>query len=252
MEFHRVISVSDAWVAAATSLLARSTTQAGREAWDLAVEITDPVADEPSDVRAGLEVELRRQGLQTIDTVANTIFPINLWRSSRDREEFFRRYRSMVPKLKRFPGNHHGLYFDRLTAWPPGAGEPINQVDAVINRLLGERLGRGALRFVYDLSLFSPSHDPRPMGFPCLAYVNVKLDGDRLRVTAHYRNHYFVERAYGNYEGLARLQGFIAAEAGLKVGPLTCISGHAELERQHAGKTFVTWLRRLIGEEPTR
>ncbi len=248
MELHRVPNVSAGWLAASKSLLVRSTNKAGREAWDLAVEITDPLAPESNGVRTALDAELVRQGLQTIDTVANTIFPLSLQQSSLDRAEFFMRYRRMVPKLRRFPKNHHGLYFDRLTAWPPGAGEPSNQVEAVVDRILSERSHQGPLRFVYDMSVFSPLHDHRPIGFPCLAYLNVKLDENRIRLTAHYRNHYFVERAYGNYIGLARLQHFIATETGLQVGPLTCISGHAELEEKHADMVFVHMLRQLIEE----
>jgi hypothetical protein len=49
-------------------------------------------------------------------------------------------------------------------------------------------------------------------------------------MTAHYRNHYFVERAYGNYLGLGRLLVFIAHEAGLEPGRLLCVSGHAVLD----------------------
>jgi thymidylate synthase len=247
VEFLRASNVSIAWLAAAKSLLERSKVKAGREAWDLAVEILDP-ASEVSTIRAGLDEQLAGQELQSIDTVANTIFPQSLWRSSRSREEFFDRYRRMVPKLKKFRVNSRGLYFDRLTEWPPGGAEPINQVEAVIKRITSERQGRGPLRFVYDMSVFSPRHDKRPMGFPCLAYLNVKLDGDRLRLTSHYRNHYFVERAYGNYIGLARLQEFIAGETGLGLGPLTCISGHAALEPEHARTEFLLWLRQVIEE----
>jgi len=251
VEFHRAPNISEGWLAASRSLLERSTTKAGRETWDLAVEITNPESPESMSIRSGLEAELARQDLHSIETVANTIFPLNLRLTSLDRNEFFTRYRRMVPKLRRFPGNHHGLYFDRLTAWPPGGVDSVNQVGAVINRMLDERTGRGPLRFIYDMSLFSPSHDSRPVGFPCLAYLNVKLDGGQLRLTAHYRNHYFVERAYGNYLGLARLQGFIASEVGLELGPLTCISGHAELEQKHATAPFVSWLRAMIEETPT-
>jgi hypothetical protein len=247
MELHSVSTLSTAWLAASRSLLDRSSRKKDRETWDLAVEIAEPDVESLA-IRDALDADLSRQGLQAIDTVANTIFPEVLRRSSRSRREFFARYRRMVPKLRRFPKNQHGLYFDRLTAWPPGASYPTNQVDSVIDRLLSETTRGGALRFVYDMALFSPSHDQRPIGFPCLTYLNVKLDGNRLRLTAHYRNHYFVERAYGNYLGLARLQNFIATEAGLQVGPLTCISGHAELEEKHADAQFVRLLRRLIRE----
>ena len=233
--------IGTAWLMACRHLISRSTTKSGRQSWDLAVEVTDPTL-EPAAVRSVLDAELQRLGLPSVATVANTIFPSSLWRSSGSRREFFERYRSMVPRLRAFRKNRHGLYFDRLTAWPPGGAEPLNQVDRVIERIISERApGGGHLRFVYDMSVFSPGEDPRPMGFPCLAYLNVKVDGDVLRLTAHYRNHYFVERAYGNYLGLAHLQAFIAHETNLDLGPLTCISGHAELESKHD----VTFIRRI-------
>ena len=49
-------------------------------------------------------------------------------------------------------------------------------------------------------------------------------------LTAMYRNHTYITRCLGNLIGLGRLQAFVAKEAGLKVGSLTCISTHAELD----------------------
>jgi hypothetical protein len=44
-------------------------------------------------------------------------------------------------------------------------------------------------------------------------------------------NHYYIARGLGNFIGLGRLQEFIADQAGVSVGPLTCISTHAEVDR---------------------
>jgi thymidylate synthase len=103
-------------------------------------------------------------------------------------------------------------------------------VEDVIQRLRSQLQRDNPLRFIYDLLVFSPEADPQPMGFPCLSYVNIKLFKGRLFMAAHYRNHYFVERAYGNYLGLARLQRFIAEQSGVQTGPLVCVSGHAVLD----------------------
>ncbi len=46
-----------------------------------------------------------------------------------------------------------------------------------------------------------------------------------------YRNHSYISRCLGNLIGLGRLQAFVAAQAGLKAGPLTCISTHAEIHK---------------------
>jgi thymidylate synthase len=220
-------SISDAWLEAARLLQARP----GKEAWDLAVEIRQPNAPENTLLRESLDDRLQELEAQSIDTVANTIFPQALWDSSHgDRERFYSRYRRMIPKLRRFPGNRRGLYFERLISWPSGEEEPYNQVEHVIQRMQRQLAGSRPLRFVYDLAIHSPVRDAMPRGFPCLAYVNIKLAARRLHMTAHYRNHYFVERAYGNYIGLARLQNYIAGAAGVDSGRLICISGHAWLD----------------------
>src|SRR5207302_10705771 len=137
----------------------------------------------------------------------------------------FRRYLRIVPRLRRFPGNSRGTYFERLIRWPPGDRDGYNQLDAAIKRLVSEFNGGGRLRMVYDLSLFSPINDKRPMGFPCLSYVNVKVDGGAIRKTAHYRNHWFIQRAYGNYLGFARLLRLVVHQPWLRVCSLVCISG---------------------------
>ena len=235
MHLEQGADLSSAWLAAARYL----TAQPRFEGWDLAVEIADPQS-EVSAVRSGLDGTLARTGKQSIETVANTIFPEELWEASKSREALYARYRKVTPKLRRFAKNRHGLYFERLTSWPPRAGQPINQVEEVIHRLGHELTLAGPKRFVYDLVVFSPVHDPLPIGFPCLAYVNVKLHGRRLDMLAHYRNHYFVERAYGNYLGLARLQRYMAESVGLQPGMLSCVSGHAVLDDHR--RDVLDWL----------
>ena len=69
------------------------------------------------------------------------------------------------------------------------------------------------------------------IGFPCLSMVSFHLDGAKLHLAAHYRNQHFIERAYGNYLGLGQLLGYVAAAAGLEVGELLVVAGHALLEQ---------------------
>jgi thymidylate synthase len=245
MELISADSLSTAWLRAARSLAVRGSSARSREAWDLAVEIGRPLDEEPQ-IREGLDEILDRAGLQNVETVANTIFPQQLWLTSHERARLYARYDRLLPRLRRFDKNVRGLYFDRLTHWPPGVQEQSNQIEAVIARILSERQRVNPLRFVYDMSVFSPHDDPRPIGFPCLAYLNVKLDGNSIRLTAHYRNHYFIERSYGNYLGLARLQAFIGEATNLRLGTLTCISGHAELD--HSPRSVIGRLRSLCEE----
>jgi hypothetical protein len=49
-------------------------------------------------------------------------------------------------------------------------------------------------------------------------------------MTALYRNHYFVSRAYGNYLGLGWLLKFISSATGREPGELLCVSSLAKLE----------------------
>ncbi|MBZ5698792.1 MAG: hypothetical protein LAN18_09620 [Acidobacteriia bacterium] len=51
-------------------------------------------------------------------------------------------------------------------------------------------------------------------------------------LTALYRSHYYVQKTLGNLLGLAQLQGFVANETRLNIGPLICHSTYATLERE--------------------
>ncbi len=46
-----------------------------------------------------------------------------------------------------------------------------------------------------------------------------------------YRNHTYITRCLGNLVGLGRLQAFVAKEARVKMGSLTVVSTHAELDK---------------------
>jgi hypothetical protein len=64
-----------------------------------------------------------------------------------------------------------------------------------------------------------------------LSHLSFKRHPDfRLSLTAMYRNHSYVSRCLGNLIGLGRLQACVAEQAGLKVGSLTCVSTHAEID----------------------
>lgn len=64
-----------------------------------------------------------------------------------------------------------------------------------------------------------------------------------LGLLAVYRNHDFLERAYGNYWGLCNLLNFIANEVGATPGPLTCVSSHAYVDKKKTA--FKTLLESL-------
>lgn len=78
-------------------------------------------------------------------------------------------------------------------------------------------------------------------GFPCLQQIAFAPCGrDGLIITGFYAMQYIFERAYGNYLGLCRLGEFIAAQLGLKLVQMNCISNIAVL-----GETKIGALRSL-------
>jgi hypothetical protein len=84
----------------------------------------------------------------------------------------------------------------------------------------------------YELAVYDPLLDGRSLyGGQCLSFLSFKVHPERgLMLTAMYRNHTYITRCLGNLIGLGWLQAFLAKEAGLTAGPLTCISTHAEID----------------------
>ena len=114
MQVVRGEDLSTAWARAARHLAS----QPGFQDWDLAVEIAQPLA-EVGPIRAAIDRRLARRKKQSVETVANTIFPQLLSDNSANRETLYRRYSAINPKLRRFGKNRRGLYFERLISWPP-------------------------------------------------------------------------------------------------------------------------------------
>ncbi len=67
-----------------------------------------------------------------------------------------------------------------------------------------------------------------------MSSLSFHIDRDRLRLTATYRNQYYIERALGNFLGLAELQHFVSSQVGLQEGLLTIHAFHAEIEDRSA------------------
>lgn len=162
-------------------------------------------------------------------TVANTIFPNSLWNENLDRANLFERYKRMLPRLRRYPGNRYGLYFERLIAHG-NSGRPYdgeNQLDKIISNWKSSVTRRTALQ----ATIFDPKKDLAPQklrGFPCLDHVSfAPQSDDGLSVTGYYTLQYIFERAYGNYLGLCNLGRFMAHEMGLNLTRMTCIANIA-------------------------
>jgi thymidylate synthase len=102
----------------------------------------------------------------------------------------------------------------------------------------------------HEISLFDPDRDvtDSPYGGQCLSFLSFHLTSaggsaeKTLLLTAQYRNHYYVEKLLGNLIGLGWLMAFVAAETGTKVGALTVISTHAQIDTPKATRQDISKL----------
>lgn len=223
-------SVSDAWKNAVMAVYEKPQ----HHGYHLVVAIDNPDVEDPN-VRKLVDALAKREKIRyDAETVASTIFPIGLTAGGKNLKQMTERFLAMYPTLKKFPSNNRGTYFGRMVALPSANGD-INQLQLIVDRLTASTREKKTPYQVdilgTDLKTYDAASDKRiPMGFPCLSFCAFQRDHEALHLTAHYRNHYMVERAYGNYLGLGRLLAFIAKEVGLKVGRLTVIAGHAEID----------------------
>ena len=236
-------NVSVAWVQGLEALL-----ELDGEAVNFTVAIDDPTTELPA-VRGEVDsfIDERRRtktGIQRISTVANTIFPQSLYveRLGIDAEThlYDMELRSRPVTRRR---NSRGNYFERMVAWPGADGQTFNQLDQAITRLrrLREQGHQRGNQFEVGLTtpadeaiampVAVPGHDRQTIGFPCLSHVSLSLQKGVVHMSALYRNHEFLERAYGNYVGLGRVLRFVAHQSGWPVGELTCVSASVTLGR---------------------
>ena len=211
-----------------------------REAWrkhNLVVHIEDVLA-----LDRGLHDQVtafcKGQGLLTPKHVAWTIFPYTGFWQKMSAAKIYQRYNrdgGFYDWTRTKPRSGWGTYFRRMTHYETPGGEIVNQLDKVIRAIRDwQRPGAAA----YTIVIPRPGPDTaRPRGGPCLSHIVPQVDlrnPHRVGLLCVYRNHDFLERAYGNYWGLCNLTQFIAREAQIKPGPLTCVSSHAYVDK-HRG-----------------
>lgn len=221
-------NISEAWLDAATHLA-----EPGRdELVPLVVKfrgLSTTAIEEHHGIRAAVDAHLDSAKLQSVETVASTIFPVSLWNPAEPRAVLFDRYSRILPRLKKSsPLNRRGLYFERMTTGGP-VNEP-NQLDFALNEFSSRR---GVRRSVLQIAVFQPAVDHSHsalLGFPCLQHVIFTPVDSELHVCAFYATQYLIERAYGNYLGLARLGQFFAHELQKELATVTCVAGIGELD----------------------
>lgn len=231
----------DAWLQACDYLLAQSVDD--WRAYNIILQIADPLALPRQDhaVVAVLDRFLTERGGLPINTVVNTIFPAQLYLrhgAARLQERYMT---EIYPQVKQHPDWQWGTYAERIFSRKDCDGTEVKPLQDLLEKLKGQLALPGPNRATYELGIVDPFldipiYDPardrhRPIGGPCLSHVSVKLTKDkRIMLTGFYRSHFYVQRALGNFLGLAHLQHFIAKEVGVESGPLVCHSSMAQLE----------------------
>ncbi|OSI65722.1 hypothetical protein BSZ21_21070 [Bradyrhizobium canariense] len=205
------------------------------------VDVADPVAASPAATAVLGEVdaflgEHSANGF-LVRTVANTIFPQATY-ERHGAPEFYEVYMKQVfPRLKR-SSKDWGRYFERMIAFP-GEGGAVNLLDDMVEKMKRNVAKDSTYRNIYELPIYNPVKDAKgsPRGGQCLSFMSFKLDRDhRLLLSAVYRNHYYTEKLLGNLIGLGRLMSFVASEAGVRVGSLSVLSTHAEVDTAGASR----------------
>ena len=160
--------------------------------------------------------------IRTPKVVASTIFPQGMYTAANSREELYDKYnRRLYPKAKY---GRWGTYFNRMISYNE-EGEPINQLENIILKI---KTRKAHCKAAYTIYIQYPGNETTlKMGAPCLNYLAIQFEAGKIGLLATYRNHDFLERAYGNYVGLCNLIKFLSLETEFDTGPLTCISSHA-------------------------
>jgi thymidylate synthase len=238
-------SLSAGWLGAAQKLFESP----GRKAVHLMVRIARPEEEDETIRTAAATLIAARNAKKAdsyrhfppIETTRTTIFPATWAERFPEPTElaaYYReRYHSDLGGLRYFKHNERGTYFGRVVAYPRFGkdAEPADQLSETVRKLRDElkgvKKGSGPKRARYEINIYNERCDRNPMSFPCLAHLSIHLDGKRrLHMQAIYRNEHIVARGYGNFQGLAELQAYIAKAVGVDLGELLMTIGHGELD----------------------
>jgi hypothetical protein len=251
-------SVSEAWVLG----LERVAAEPDGRLVHLVSTVTEP-GTELAPVRQVLDCALDAAGKQSVDTVAETIFPSSLyadpgfdWMPGIESEAeaeldsaadaLYSSYCDMLPLLSSVAANNRGTYFGRMVSWPGKAAGGPNQLADRVQALRGEHRAGRQRNNTLDMDIAADSQEPRGVqiyaatdrrrrGFPCLTHVDLTLHDGRLHCLAVYRHQYFIEKAYGNMLGLSALLHFLCQQSGYEPGELVVHATMADAQRRAFG-----------------
>ena len=202
--------------------------------WNLVVQIDSPSVIDP-DIQNCMMEFAKCHGLITPVQVAHTIFPYKFYKSGIDRDRLYQKYWRYFKFTRTQPHRGWGTYFERMIRYAPNGDnvQAVDQLATIIDAINGRSRNYGA---AYTIVIPYPQKDSRRMmGAPCLNYLTVQVETTgrckRINLLAVYRNHDFLERAYGNYLGLCKLLEYIAIETNSEIGSFTCVSSRAYVPR---------------------
>jgi len=240
-----VETVSEAWL----SGLERVVLAPGGRLVHLVTTVTRPGTEIP-EVRDVLDAGLEAAQMQSVDTVAETIFPSSLYPDpgvewgpdvnpslaaelDASAAVLFSAYEDILPLLRTVGANRSGTYFSRMISWPGKEAGGTNQLRLRIDGLRSQRAAGRYRNNTLDIDVAADAlltdcpgvqvyavTDRRTRGFPCLTHLDLTLHDGLLHCTAVYRHQYLVEKAYGNLLGLSALMRFLGQQSGYPVGEL--------------------------------
>lgn len=251
-------SVSEAWVLG----LERVVAEPDGRLVHLVSTVTDP-GTELAPVRQVLDGALDAAEKQSVDTVAETIFPSSLYADpgfdwtpgiapeaeaelDSAADALYSSYCDMLPLLSSVAANNRGTYFGRMVSWPGKAAGGPNQLADRVKALRGEHRAGRQRNNTLDMDIAADSQEPRGVqiyaatdrrrrGFPCLTHVDLTLHDGRLHCLAVYRHQYFIEKAYGNMLGLSAMLHFLCQQSGYEPGELVVHATMADAQRRAFG-----------------
>lgn len=245
---------AEAWLLAAQAMK-----EAHARMYNVVLEIEQPglATDASRAIEAEVDAFLRKFGAQPNHTVAETIFPAFEYKQG-GIDAVYRYPKTIYPVIRSAPQNRWGTYALRLTERKCSDGSTLSPLELAITKLKKQLSTSAPKRAVYELDLgmeafelklYSAEDDfDNNRGGQCLSHISLKLGPAReLYMTAVYRYQFYVQKAVGNFLGLARLQAAIAREVGIPVGPLVCHATMAILE-DHALDNSAPWSRADVSQ----
>jgi hypothetical protein len=268
-------TVSEAWLIALESTISAD---AGR-AVHVVSTVTAP-GTEILSIRRVLDEALDSSNAQSVNTVAETIFPASLYPEpaiawapdlpsigkgmlNDAANSLYDAYVCMLPLLRTINPNRSGTYFSRMITWPGKEEGGVNQLALRVEQLrtqhtMGRRTNNTLdIDFASDaladeedprgIQVYAPT-DMRTRGFPCLTHIDLTLYRGCLHMTAVYRHQYLIDKAYGNMLGLSWLLRFLCQQAGFDQGELVVHATLADTQARSRARILAVEARAAFEE----